>query len=105
MDSWECIFELCKEVTLLNCLNWLVKALTDVQPKTIKECFAVAGLAGQSLSGSVDCSDDDDEGDPDGEIPLEVLIREYACTAENFGNLDKHFDSSEYTSNEGKTTW
>lgn len=67
MDSSECIFELCKEVTLHNCLNWLAKDLTYVQPKTIKECFAIVGLAGQSLSGSVDCNDDDDEGDPDGE--------------------------------------
>lgn len=98
MDSSENVTELCKNVTLLDAIRWIVKAWGDVKPTTIVKCFSTVGFCDGEISAVM--SDDIDEDD---DIPLAVLLREFQCSREDFEQIDMDLptedDSDEWERN------
>jgi hypothetical protein len=66
MDSSENVTELCKNVTLLDAIRWIVKAWDCVKQSTIVKCFSIVGFCDGEVSAVR--SDDIDDIDEDDDI-------------------------------------
>ena len=83
ISSSESAQELCKKVTLLDSIDWIVEAWNDVKKTTIQRCFHATGFG-----DSVDIVIDDDCEFDDDVVPLAVLVRELAFLTKEFETLD-----------------
>ena len=78
--------ELCKQLTLLDAINWLASAWDETKESTISKCFVGAGF---SATGSVAEEDKEDEDD----IPLACLAHELDANIDT-NRLDQFDDNA-----------
>ena len=78
--------ELCKQLTLLDAINWLASAWDETKESTISKCFVGAGF---SATGSVAEEDEEDEDD----IPLARLAHELDANIDT-NRLDQFDDNA-----------
>lgn len=102
MDSADSVTELCKKVTLLDAIGWVVKAWDCVKTETVVKCFKSVGFSSSYRDISCDM-DDDDEFDDDDDVPLAVLVQQFRYTRDDFEQFDQDVptedDSDEWECN------
>ena len=91
---------LCKQVTLLDCIEWIVKAWKDVKITTIEKCFGVAGFSDSAFMENETCNDDDFEDD---DVPLATLVAQFALQMEDIHNLDQEAETEDSSDDWEKT--
>ena len=103
MESAVPVTELCKKVTLLDAIGWVVKAWDIVKTQTIVKCFKSVGSSSsfREFEISSDLGDDDDYDDND--VPRAVLVQQFRYTRDEFEQLDENVpredDSDEWECN------
>ncbi|XP_031549387.1 tigger transposable element-derived protein 6-like [Actinia tenebrosa] len=64
IDDAEGATALCKEITLLDCVNWISKSWTETNPTAITKCFAASGFS------TVNEDENSSTEEEDNDIPL-----------------------------------
>ena len=83
MESAVSETELCKTVTLLDAIVWVLKAWDSVTTETIVKCFKSVGFSSsfRELEISPDLGDDDHYDDDD--VPLAVHVQQWLCDSDS----------------------
>ncbi|KAL4229234.1 hypothetical protein ACF0H5_012273 [Mactra antiquata] len=97
MDSVNDVTNLCKSITLLDAISWIVKAWDSVKTETIRKCFSLVGFNYNDVELNND--DDDTDVDDDDDVPLAVLVRELRYTNEEIDNLDNGIETKDHSEN------
>ena len=101
MDSAKSVTEICKNVTIIEAIFWVVKDQDSVKIDTIVKCFKSVGFSSQYRDISSDLGDDDEFNDDD--VPLAALAQQFRYTREDFEQFDQDVptedDSNEWEHN------
>lgn len=82
MDKTDDVTSLCKLVTLLDTIQWLVKSWRDVNASTIQKCFLAAGF--QSVSETPDNFSDF----KDDNVLIALLVKQFQFQLDNLVTVD-----------------
>lgn len=100
IDSVDSVQSLCKHVTLLDCIGWIVKAWKDVKVSTIEWCFSVAGLSDSVLCDSHVGDDEDFEED---DVPLATLAAQFTLQMHDIHQIDNDTEAEDSSEDWKKT--
>lgn len=87
IDSAQNVTELCKGISLMDCIHWIGKSWNEVQPSTIVKCFKSTGFLVEVPEDDGDFEDDD--------VPLAELARQFALTSESVETFDDDLPTEE----------
>ena len=85
MDSSSTAQQLCKEVTLLDAIEWTVTAWDRVKCDTIVNCFASVGFGCDQNVATAEPVDEYEDDD----VPLIVLVQQFRYTMDDFETLEE----------------
>ena len=91
IERAESVSELCKEITLLDVINWIAKAWSETAPSTLIKCFKTTGFP------VTDEQEDDYEDEDD--IPLSLLAQQLRVDQSFLQNVDIEPPTEENTGN------
>ena len=80
---------LCRSVTILDAIQWTVKAWSDIKASTIEKCFRALGFDASLQQPAHEDEEDDDN------IPLAELVQKFQLQLHEVITMDEQLDTEE----------